>query len=48
MGQMLFFSDPKPLVERLGKQFFQGLPECPGVYLMRDEHERVLYIGKAK
>jgi predicted GIY-YIG superfamily endonuclease len=48
MGQMLLFPDPKPLVERLGRQFFYGLPECPGVYLMRDAQENILYVGKAK
>jgi len=25
----------------------EGLPTAPGVYLMRDRHERVLYVGKA-
>ena len=48
MPQTLLFPDPKPLVERLGKQFFSGLPRRPGVYLMRDARENVLYIGKAK
>jgi predicted GIY-YIG superfamily endonuclease len=48
MGQTLLFPDPKPLVERLGREFFRHLPECPGVYLMRDEQENILYVGKAK
>jgi predicted GIY-YIG superfamily endonuclease len=48
MGQTLLFPDPKPLVERLGREFFRGLPESPGVYLMRDALEDVLYVGKAK
>jgi predicted GIY-YIG superfamily endonuclease len=48
MAQMLLFPDPRPLVERLGPEFFRQAPECPGVYLMRDHAETVLYIGKAK
>jgi predicted GIY-YIG superfamily endonuclease len=48
MGQTLLFPDPKPLVERLGGEFFRSLPECPGVYLMRDAQENILYVGKAK
>src|SRR2546425_2478686 len=46
--QQLLFPDPQPLVERLGRDFFRQLPECPGVYLMRDEADVILYIGKAK
>ena len=37
--QQLLFPDPRPLVERLGRDFFRRLPECPGVYLMRDESD---------
>ena len=48
MPQMLLFPDPRPLVERLGKDFFQQVPESPGVYLMRDAADTVLYVGKAK
>src|SRR5258707_8460303 len=48
MTQILLFPDPRPLVERLGKQFFQQAPQCPGVYLMRDPTDSVLYVGKAK
>jgi hypothetical protein len=48
MTQLLLFPDPRPLVERLGGEFFRHLPECPGVYLMRDAAEAVLYVGKAK
>lgn len=48
MTQMLMFPDPRPLVERLGRDFFRCAPENPGVYLMRDAADRVLYVGKAK
>jgi predicted GIY-YIG superfamily endonuclease len=47
MPQLLLFPDPCPLVERFGREFFRQLPECPGVYLLRDV-ETVLYVGKAK
>ena len=46
--QQLLFPDPQPLVERLGCDFFRQLPECPGVYLMRDTNDVILYVGKAK
>jgi hypothetical protein len=48
MGQLLLISDPKPLVERLGKKFFRNAPKRPGVYLMRDAADKILYVGKAK
>jgi hypothetical protein len=34
--QTLLFLDPRPLVERLGLEFFRQLPARPGVYLMQD------------
>ena len=48
MKQLLLLPDPRPLVERLGPDFFTQAPECPGVYLMREAAERVLYVGKAR
>ena len=48
MTQILLFPDPRPLVERLGPDFFRQAPERPGVYLMRDAADDVLYVGKAK
>ena len=46
--QLRLFPAPKPLVERLGVEFFRRVPDAPGVYLMADDYERLLYIGKAK
>jgi hypothetical protein len=44
----VLFPDERPLVERLGAEFFQQAPQSPGVYLMRSGSEEVLYVGKAK
>lgn len=48
MAQLLLFPDPRPLIERLGAEFFRSAPAVPGVYLMRDGDNTVLYVGKAK
>jgi predicted GIY-YIG superfamily endonuclease len=47
-GQLWLFPPPRPLVERLGADFFRELPERPGVYLMCGREEGVLYVGSAK
>jgi predicted GIY-YIG superfamily endonuclease len=46
--QLAMFAPRRPLVERFGVEFFRGVPETPGVYLMCGEREGVLYVGKAK
>lgn len=46
--QQLLFPDPRPLVERLGGEFFRSLPTGPGVYIMRNLEGIPVYIGKAK
>ncbi|PWU14759.1 MAG: hypothetical protein C5B50_16700 [Verrucomicrobia bacterium] len=48
MTQMLLLPDPRPLVELLGAEFFRQAPERPGIYLMLDSKDTVLYVGKAK
>jgi hypothetical protein len=47
-GQLWLFDPPKPLVERLGEDFFRALPSAPGVYLMCGASEGMLYVGKAR
>jgi predicted GIY-YIG superfamily endonuclease len=48
MAQALLIPDPRPLDQRLGKAFFRQAPRRPGVYLMRDAADNVLYVGKAR
>lgn len=47
-AQLRLFPDPKPLLERLGAEFFRSVPTRPGIYIMTGEQDRVLYIGKAR
>lgn len=46
--QLRLFPAPKPLVARLGVDFFRRVPDAPGVYLMSDGCGVLLYVGKAK
>lgn len=39
---------PRPLIERLGDEFFKTAPREPGVYIMRGQADRVLYVGQSK
>lgn len=48
MNDPLLFETGNPLEERLGKDFFDALPTCPGVYKMYSREEMLLYVGKAK
>ena len=41
------YKNASPLV-RLRETLLPRLPEAPGVYLFRDEHGRLLYVGKAR
>jgi len=46
--QQWLFAPARPLVERLGPDFFREVPPQPGVYSMRDATGTVVYVGKAK
>lgn len=46
--QLRLFPPPKPLLDRFGPDFFRSVPACPGVYLMRGESHRLLYIGQSQ
>jgi hypothetical protein len=45
MGQLLRIPDPRPLDQRLGRTFFRQASRRPGVYLMKDARNHVLYVG---
>jgi len=45
--QLQLFEPPKPLKERFDASFFRGIPKEPGVYIMRDGRDRIIYVGKS-
>ncbi len=45
--QLRLLPAPKPLMERLGLEFFQAVPRVPGVYRMLDEAGLLLYVGQS-
>jgi hypothetical protein len=45
--QLRLFEHPKPLLKRLGADFFKSIPRCPGVYLMFNDTQRLLYVGQS-
>ncbi len=45
--QLRLLPVPKPLTERLGCEFFRGIPRAPGVYRMFDEAGFLLYVGQS-
>ena len=46
-NQIELFALRKPLLDRLGSELFRIAPPHPGVYLMTDENEKVLYVGQS-
>ncbi|HKJ31647.1 MAG TPA: GIY-YIG nuclease family protein [Balneolales bacterium] len=42
------FNFINPLKERFDNDFFKNIPKEPGIYIMRDEHGKILYVGKSK
>ena len=48
MAQLLLIPDARPLEQRLGRTFFRKASRRPGVYLMKDATDNVVYVGKAK
>ena len=46
--QLPLFARPNPLLRRFGRDFFRQVPAVPGVYQMRGQSERLLYVGQSK
>jgi excinuclease UvrABC nuclease subunit len=46
--QLRLFPLPRPLIDRLGDDFFKSAPPEPGVYIMRGSADRILYVGQSK
>jgi predicted GIY-YIG superfamily endonuclease len=45
--QLQFFDHPKPLLSIFDQAFFRAVPRSPGVYIMTDKCDRVLYVGQS-
>ena len=45
--QLRLFAHAKPLLERMGPEFFRAAPRRPGVYLMTGTRGEVLYVGQS-
>jgi len=45
--QLRLFNPPRPLKERFDSAFFRSIPKEPGVYLMHDASDRIIYVGKS-
>ncbi|MCM2324131.1 MAG: nucleotide excision repair endonuclease, partial [Oligoflexia bacterium] len=43
-----FVARPKLFDRKLGEEFLASIPPSPGVYLVFDETDRLVYVGKAK
>ena len=48
LEELQTFSARVSTAQRRKRYLAEGLPHAPGVYLFRDEHERVLYVGTSK
>lgn len=48
VGQQFLFKPERPLVMRLGEEFFKGIPTQAGVYKMQDARGAIVYVGKAR
>ncbi len=46
--QQRLFNHYNPIEDRLGSDFFEELPQEPGVYKMYGSQDKLLYVGKAK
>ena len=46
--QLNLFATRSILCERFDSSFFRGIPRSPGIYLMSDGQDRIIYVGKAR
>jgi excinuclease UvrABC nuclease subunit len=45
--QLHLFDPPRPLLQRMGEDFFRAVPRAPGVYIMTGPAQRILYVGQS-